>query len=80
VFHEHNPHLTSIVRKSKSVILEESGNQDKSPTYNIYIVNSKCLDVTLSKGKEGKNNMSRKKETTYANAKFCYNYGKISRV
>jgi len=52
MFHEHNPYLTSVVRKSKR-ILEERGNQDKGPSY-IYIMNSKCLDVTLSKGKEGK--------------------------
>jgi hypothetical protein len=80
MFHEHNPFLTSLVRKSKSVILGERGSQDKSPSYNIYIVNSKCFDVTLSKGKEGKSSMSRKRESTYANAKFGYNYGKISRV
>jgi len=75
MFHEHNPHLTSVVRKSKNVILEERGNQDNSPSYSIYIVNSKCLDVTLSKGKEGKNNMS-----TCENTKFWYNYGKINQV
>jgi hypothetical protein len=80
MFHEHNPYLTSVIRKSNSVISEERGNKDKRPSYNIYIMNSKCLDVTLSKRKEGKNSMSRKKESTYANAKFWYNYGKISRV
>jgi hypothetical protein len=59
MFHEHNPYLTSLVRKSKRM-LQERANQDKSPSY-IYIMNNKCLDVILSKGKEGKNNMSEKK-------------------
>jgi len=54
MFPEHNPYLTSVVRKSKSGILQKRENQDKSPSYNIYIMNSKCLDVTLSKEKEGK--------------------------
>jgi hypothetical protein len=79
MFHEHNPYLTSVVRKSKR-ILQERGNQDKSPSY-IYIMNSKCLDVTLSKGNEGKKiTCLRKKESTNATVKFWYNNGKISRV
>jgi len=64
MFPEHNPYLTSVVRKSRTGILQECGNQDKSPAYNIFTMNSKFLDVTLSKEKEEKNSMSRKKEST----------------